>query len=171
MTFSCVVMQTWQRLNKWKGTPTGSRSVLVYLICMEAIALGLLSAELNGQTIQNTSDKWIVLCAGAVVAFVAAVFVYKQPVSFGDIDTDTKILAITGASALWGIYTGAQPVVESIFADSVATGTKRLVAWCMVCSCKLFKASESSQIFLIQNRPCLHHDQLLCPISNSRQLV
>ena len=68
------------------------------------------------------SEKRQLLLAGAVVAFVAAVFVSKQPWSLLHVDTDTKLLAIAGASALWGIYTGAQPVVESIFADSVATG-------------------------------------------------
>ena len=74
-----------------------------------------------------------VALAGAVVAFIAALLVQKQPVSFLHVETDTKILAIAGASVLWGIYTGSQPVVESIFADSVATGT----AWSHILLCSL----------------------------------
>ena len=60
--------------------------------------------------------------AGGCVAFLGAVYIGKQPLSWLQLETDTKLLAICGASALWGIYTAAQPVVESIFADSVPTG-------------------------------------------------
>lgn len=61
--------------------------------------------------------------AGGCVAFLGAVYIGKQSLSWLQLETDTKLLAICGASALWGIYTAAQPVVESIFADSVPTGT------------------------------------------------
>ncbi|KAK9821640.1 hypothetical protein WJX74_002867 [Apatococcus lobatus] len=61
---------------------------------------------------------------GGCVAFLGAVYIGKQPLSLLHIKTDTKLVAICGASALWGIYTAAQPVVESIFADSVPTGAR-----------------------------------------------
>ena len=62
------------------------------------------------------------------MAFLGAVYIGQQPVSWLHLETDTKLMAICGASALWGIYTAAQPVVESIFADSVPTGDPAQVA-------------------------------------------
>ena len=61
-----------------------------------------------------------------MAATVGAVLIPKQPLTWQHLHTDTKFAAICGASALWGIYSGAQPVVESIFADSVATGVHLL---------------------------------------------